>query len=549
MTPLPLLALLAFSANGPRSDDAKLIEQHLEAWDLPGAESALAAARGLSAKTSSQLAGRIAFEDGRYAAAEKFFEAADSSSESAAWAKFVSDTQKVLSAHHVAESKNVSISYPDGAELLVPWALDVLEAQRAALERILGWAPPGKIRLEFVDSARDLSVLSTLRIDAIRNTGTVAICKFNKLMVLTPRAVLTGYDWMDTIAHEYTHLVISQKSRNTIPIWLHEGLAKYLETSWRGAPGLAMSPSSLTLLGERVRDGRLIPFAKMHPSMALLPTAEDAAVAFSEVFFAVKLIHELGGAQGLSTLLSEAGRGVDERDAIQRVTNMRFPEFEQAWMASLRTLPFPKDAIPLSTNERKQISDAKKPQPSKDEVTFQDFAEVSPKEARRAAHLGELFRTRRRFPAAADSFGRAWKLSQGRYESIGNKYALTLLELKRYAETERVLSETLAAHPGSAMTNTHLGRVRLRARSWDGAFRAYREALAVNPFDPEVQIGLFASARELDETKVTNRAHEAAKKLLGVDEPEFQRIVQRFLGVDDLARAADTLQPVPKQER
>ena len=44
----------------------------------------------------------------------------------------------------------------------------------------------------------------------------------------------TGYDWLDTVSHEYVHLVVSRKSRNTVPIWMHEGLAKYLESRWRG---------------------------------------------------------------------------------------------------------------------------------------------------------------------------------------------------------------------------------------------------------------------------------------------------------------------------
>ena len=72
-------------------------------------------------------------------------------------------------------------------------------------------------------------------------------------MVTCPKAVLRGYDWLDTLAHEYTHLVVTQTSHNTVPIWLHEGLAKYLESRWRGPAGQALTPSSRSLLGERVK--------------------------------------------------------------------------------------------------------------------------------------------------------------------------------------------------------------------------------------------------------------------------------------------------------
>src|SRR4029078_8813791 len=124
-----------------------------------------------------------------------------------------------------------------------------------------------------------------------------------KLMVTSPKGVVRGYDWLDTLAHEYVHFVVGHASQNTVPIWMHEGLAKYLESRWRGPAGGAMTPSTLALLGSRVRKNQLVPFEKMHPSMALLPTAEDAATAFAEVVFAIDYLHRTLGLEGLRTLL------------------------------------------------------------------------------------------------------------------------------------------------------------------------------------------------------------------------------------------------------
>jgi hypothetical protein len=44
-----------------------------------------------------------------------------------------------------------------------------------------------------------------------------------------------GYPWLDTLAHEYTHFIVSRVSHNTVPIWFHEGLAKFEERRWRVA--------------------------------------------------------------------------------------------------------------------------------------------------------------------------------------------------------------------------------------------------------------------------------------------------------------------------
>ena len=38
---------------------------------------------------------------------------------------------------------------------------------------------------------------------------------------------------MDTLSHEYTHYILTKKSRNNLPLWMHEGIAKYFETRWR----------------------------------------------------------------------------------------------------------------------------------------------------------------------------------------------------------------------------------------------------------------------------------------------------------------------------
>jgi hypothetical protein len=121
------------------------------------------------------------------------------------------------------ESEHFVFLYPKGKDaVLAPYALEALEAQRAALEKDLGHAPPGKVRVEVVNDAAELARVSTLSQKEIDQTGTIAICKFNKLMVTSPKALLRGYDWLDTLAHEYTHLVVTQTGHNSVPIWLQE---------------------------------------------------------------------------------------------------------------------------------------------------------------------------------------------------------------------------------------------------------------------------------------------------------------------------------------
>ena len=559
---LCLLSLPAFAQEDPAElpelkGEAKAriqnLDQNLEDWDLEAAKVELAALEKLAPADVEPLAyyqGRVAFEEGRYADAERLLLKAGLTDKPGSWVRLAKETDAIVGGFERAESAHFIFLYPKGKDsLLVPWALDALEAVRTALERDLGYAPPGKIRVEIVSSAGELAKVSTLSKEAIRTTGTIAICKFNKLMVTSPKAVVTGYDWLDTVAHEYVHLVVSRKSRNTVPIWMHEGLAKYLESRWRGPAGGAMTPPTLALLGSRVKKNQLVPFEKMHPSMALLPTAEDAATAFAEVFFAIKLVDQEGGPQPLARLLDAMSKGVSDKAAVELVTKRKWPDFEKAWMASLKKQPYPKDLLPQSSNEKKELLEASGQKQEKKkkgrEVSFGDFDEVTETDARRAAHLGELFRERKRMGAASEAYGRAYKVVGDKYESVSNKYALALLELKKFDQAAAVLEGSLKTHPGSASTNVHLGRIHLRAKRYLAAKQAYLDALAVNPFDPEVHVALFAAGEALNDATLKSRAKDAVMLLLKVDDATVPALARKFAQSDDLADPMLEEEPAP----
>jgi tetratricopeptide (TPR) repeat protein len=296
-----------------------------------------------------------------------------------------------------------------------------------------------------------------------------------------------------------------------------------------------MTPFTLALLGNRVRKNTLVPFEKMHPSMALLPTAEDAATAFAEVFFAIQMIHTENGADSLERILDAMASGVGDKAAVERVTKKKWPDFERGWTAYLKRQPFPKELIPQSSNEKKELAadGAKKDKKPEREISFGDFAEVREVEARRAAHLGELMRERNRMAAATEEYEKAWRVVGNRYESISNKYALALLEVKQLDVAQKVLEGSLTVHPGSASTNVHLGRIALRKKDWALAKHAYVEALGVNPFDPEVAVALFKVGKALNDAVLVERSTNAAKALLDLGPAQLAEVAKR-LGGDDL---------------
>lgn len=540
------LLLSAFLALGSEARELRAeakarvqnLEQLLADWDLDGARRELAELERLVPQEIEPLhyfRGRVAFEEGRYAEAVDELGKAGIGDKPGSYLRLARDTRDLVGAHERAESEHFIFQYPEGKdEVLAPYALETLEAIRQALLQDLGHAPAGKVRVEVVNNASELAKISTLTKEQIKTTGTIAICKFNKLMITSPKAVVQGYDWLDTLAHEYVHLVVSQKSRNNVPIWLHEGLAKYLETRWRGKPGLSLSPSTLALLGSRVKRNKLVPFEKMHPSLALLPSAEDAATAFAEVFFSVDLLYQEKGTAGIQTLIAELAKGKDDKAAVEAATGKSFALFEKSWLAHLRRQPFPRELIPL--DEKKELKDeaagAQKGRKGK-EISFGDFAEVEEVEARKLAHLGELMRERGRTQAAAEEYGRAHSRVGNKYQSVSNKYALSLLELGRLGEAERVLEGSLLMHPASAATHVHLGRIHLRRKDWPKARQAYLAALAADPFDEEIHLGLFLVHQAMGEKKLMERALRASARLTGLSPEEAARLAEEAKAPSD----------------
>jgi tetratricopeptide (TPR) repeat protein len=211
----------------------------------------------------------------------------------------------------------------------------------------------------------------------------------------------------------------------------------------------------------------------MHPSIALLPSAEDAATAFAEVFFAIDLVYREKGTAGLRAIIENLAAGAEEKKAVETATDRSFAAFEKAWMGHMKKQPFPKEFIPLSDQKvvlKEQSPVSKKESTRKGkEINFSDFAEVEESGARKMAHLGELMRERGRALAASEEYGKAHSLVGDKYESISNKYALALLELRRVDEAEQVLQGALRLHPGSPTTNVHLGRIYLFKKQFDRA--------------------------------------------------------------------------------
>ena len=464
-----------------------------------------------SASTDPNVAfvgGILRFHQQRYADAVALFDAAGLNTPGDPDYRTLARLALEITRNHArAESAHFVVSYPRGKdEVLVPYVLDALEAQRAALQQDLGYAPPGKVTIEFLNDTRELAKLSTLTEEEIKTSGTIAICKFDKLMVVSPKALLQGYDWLDTAAHEYVHYVVTRRTRNNTPIWLQEGLAKYEETRWRGKGGEALTVEQAGMLRDAARAGKLIPFARMHPSMAKLPSQHAAALAFAEVMVAVEYLESRGGGALMNGVLDRIAAGATAEQAVSRSLGQPFDGFLDDWKRFIASRPLPahggKSVRPLRFKGD--------PEHGGD---HSEWAEIPDERARGFARLGEILRARGRWEAARIEYGKAVKLAGLDIPVLSSKYATAAMMTGHDAEAAAALSAALSAHPEGSTLHVQAARLFAKRKEWAKAREELLLANRVDPFDPEIHAGLAQAATALGDPPAAAREEKFARLL------------------------------------
>ncbi|HTM19814.1 MAG TPA: tetratricopeptide repeat protein [Kofleriaceae bacterium] len=397
---------------------------------------------------------------------------------------------------------------PGPDEAIADLAGEVLEQARTEIGADLGALPPGKVRVEILGKPADLASTSTLTEKEIETTGTIALCKYNKLMVVSPRATVFGYPWMDTLAHEYTHFVVSTASADEVPIWLHEGLARFQQIRWRSGPRLSLTDLEEHLLAGALRARRLISFDDMHPSMAKLPSQEAATLAFAEVQTMVGFIHARVGYPGIRKVIALQRDGRSARRAVAEVLGMRWPEVEKTWKDWLRGagLKSSRTLAGRAAGSRIRFDHGGK----QDENVGVD--EIASAKARRFARLGGLLRARGRSAAAAVEYEKALALAPDD-PFVAGKLSRTYLELEHYERAIELAAKLAALDDTDAVAPTTLGLAYAATGRTDQAARAFEQALRISPFDPAVRCGLADAYGALGQAGPAAREQRACAML------------------------------------
>ncbi|HEY4120977.1 MAG TPA: hypothetical protein VGM56_24105 [Byssovorax sp.] len=287
--------------------------------------------------------GRLALYAGDYDGAARILGRADlaATAEGAELGDVARGAARSMSAALVLDdaASGVTIRLQDDADrALAPLLALTASRVREQLVKDLGVELPRPLHVDVVRDQFSLAAMTGLPEQAAQTTGTVAIAKWGRVTMVSPRATYRGYPWLDTLAHEMTHLALSRGTRDKAPLWLQEGVAKREETRWRDVEPLDDVPAVDAIAAAGIEKGLGRSLDKLGPSIAMLPTAEQAQVAFAEVQSFVRYYIKEQGDDALVKLVAaikanDGPNGLEE--SIKALSGLDFVGWDKKWRAHI----------------------------------------------------------------------------------------------------------------------------------------------------------------------------------------------------------------------
>ncbi|MEQ9619666.1 MAG: tetratricopeptide repeat protein [Deltaproteobacteria bacterium] len=415
------------------------------------------------------------------------------------------------------KSEHFIIRYAHPKDFIIAdYGKDVLEKSRFEIGLDLETYPAEPVIVEIYPDLESFTLASTLPPENVETTGVVGICKFNRIMVLSPRLLPRGYPWADTLAHEYTHYLVFLKSENTVPVWLHEGIAKFQEERWREKKRDVLSPFYETILAEALKKDELVPVEKMHPSLAMLDSAREAQLAFAQAGTNISYLVERWGNEGLVNLLESMKESDDFKVALQKVTGMEFADYYASWKADLEGKGL-SEKIPGVKVKGVRIRDNNEESSDGSE----DLVDIDNRKARDHARLGDLLRTRGRLRSASYEYEKALGYDPGS-PLISTRLASALHGSGEPDKALGILTPLLNFYPDQIQIHMILGRIYLEKENIKKAEDSYMKAISINPFDPEIHSVLASIYEKEGRTEDALRARKALNILLS-EEPQHEQ--------------------------
>lgn len=428
-------------------------------------------------------------------------------------AKATGERVSMMTRHELLKGRIVVLLRPGPDEVLLPFLERVLQRATDTLTTFFGPLPTDPLVIHVYPRVDDLAAVSGLTTKQIRTSGTIALCKYNRLMITSPNDLLFGYAWADTVAHELVHWLVTRKAGSGVPIWLHEGLARSFEGTWRGADPLRLAGDECAVLAKARRRKRFISFSRMSPTMAALPNQAATQLAFAEVHHAVGWI--LSRARKASTsgpvdvrpLLGRFAQGDDVNAALSYLLGTPWRAAQRAWKKDLvrgigaqGKLPTPPSTLP----SRLRFKRVAGPDPFKGMGS----------QARRWVELGDRLLAINRPMAAVIEYRKALGSGAKRRAPMMRRLTHALLSLGKFEEARQIAEDTHRRNPSDPAILRLLATALHNLKRHEQALAMATQSAWLNPYDPQLHEVMAAAHDALGRREEAARSQKLRALLL-----------------------------------
>jgi len=432
---------------------------------------------------------------------------------------FVQATKEITEEFNNYSSEHFILRLANRDSLLVDYALHALEKAYEEIGDDLGYFPQKKVLVEVYPTTEGFTHASSLSQRQIEISGAIGICKFNRIMIISPRCLVYGYRWLDALAHEFIHYLIAKITGLNIPLWLNEGLAKYHETRWRVQEPNYLIPLYRNSLSRASKEERWIDFRKMRKGMPTLESREEVILAFAEVSLAVDYLLQYHGKEKLIHFFKELDRtvwkgGEGNFGKVEEHWDKLFRQFfgidQEEFQSVLREFL---EVMNLEETPGIAVDSFKLKKEAEEVDELEEYVGIG---ARGHVRLGDIYRQRGRFNVALIEYKKGLR-EEPNSHVILNKMGKTCMALGKLREAEESFKKSLQVNPNYGPTYTNLATLHFTQGRLKLALQNFEESNQINPFNPLIHKYMGLIHYRLGEEVKAKREWIVAQRLVPDD--------------------------------
>lgn len=359
-------------------------------------------------------------------------------------------------------------------KVLKDLALEKLEKIYEVYAKKFGFSSQDKIRVEIYNQKKEFCNATTLSEEIVDRTGVVGICKFNRIMILSPENLPYGYRWIDTLAHEFIHYLLNRITNSKYPLYLHEGTARYFDTIYRSSIPLCFTVGNLKKLLEAKRNNQLIPFENFSGSLVYLESSEQVELAFVELSsFIDYLICNFGEHKFIEFVINYSSIE-DEKKLYKKIFNKSYEELLDGWINSIEEKAGLVEKYPGALMDMKIFS------------SFEVEKKLLTLDVYQYIELGDRLLEKKEYNSALYQYKKSQQ-QQPYNPIVMTRIGKVLKLLKRYKEAEEILKQCISVNPNFSTAYELIIELYYETSQYSKALEYYNELLCINPFNIKIR--------------------------------------------------------------